>query len=301
MGKKPALHPEHGVAEVLRQVAFDILGEVRAAISHPSKADATIIHDYRKEQKRWRALLRLLGPVLGEEGRLLRIEARDLARELAGPRDAQSAMDALEDVMEEKQAQDVLSPRSVKTLTERLEQSKTSMETSKLTAKRRERLIEALDRADRSVGIWPIDDMTFRDVADRMTVAYRRARKLQPDDWATATPEALHEFRQAVVIHRYQMELVEPLWPRLGETWIEEAQRLRNRLGQYQDLTVLTALTGPRQPLAPWRSRLLPLIALRQTEHLKRARRISGRMFAEPPKAFRKRMEALWNASGGDQ
>jgi CHAD domain-containing protein len=300
MGKKPALHPEHGVATVLRQVAFDILDEVRAAISHPSKTDAAIIHDYRKEQKRWRAVLRLLRPMLGEEGQQLRIEARDLARELAGPRDAQSAMDALEDVMEEKQAQDVLSPRSVKTLTARLEQSKTSMETAKLTAKRRERLNEALDRAVGSVATWPIDQMTFRDVADRMTAAYRRARKIQPDDWATASPEALHELRQAVVIHRYQMELVEALWPRLGQTWIEEAQRLRNRLGQYQDLTVLTALTGPRQILAPWRSRLLPLIALRQAEHLKRARRISGRLFAETPKAFRKRIEALWHASGGD-
>jgi hypothetical protein len=95
------------------------------------------------------------------------------------------------------------------------------------------------------------------------------------------------------------MELVEPLWPRLGRTWIEEAQRLRNRLGQYQDLTVLTALTEPRQILAPWRSRLLPLIAQRQADHAETAERISGRLFAEPPKAFRKRMEALWSASGG--
>src|SRR6476660_13779 len=102
MSKKPALHPEHGVADVLRQVAFDILDEVRTALNHPSKADAASIHDYRKAQKRWRSLLRLLGPLLGEEGRQLRAEARDLARELAGPRDAQSAMDALEDVMEEQ-------------------------------------------------------------------------------------------------------------------------------------------------------------------------------------------------------
>ncbi len=300
MGKKPALHPEHGVAKVLRQVAFDILGEVRVALNHPSKTDAAIIHDYRKEQKRWRALLRLLGPALGEEGRQLRIEARNLARELAGPRDAQSALDALEDVMEEKDAHDVLSPRSVGTLTERLEKSKTSMEAAKLTAKRRERLIGALDRAEKSVANWPIDEMTFRDIADRMTIAYRRARKMQPGDWATATPEALHELRQSVVIHRYQMELVEPLWPRLARTWIEEAQRLRNRLGQYQDLTVLTALTAPHQALAPWRSRLLPLIAQRQADHVETSERISGRLFAEPPKAFRKRMEALWSASGGE-
>ena len=108
------------------------------------------------------------------------------------------------------------------------------MEVANLTTKRRERLIGALDHAESSVAQWPIDAMTFHDVAVRMTAAYRRARRMQPGDWATASPEMLHELRQSVVVHRYQMELVEPLWPRLARIWLEEAQRLRNRLGQYQ-------------------------------------------------------------------
>ena len=95
------------------------------------------------------------------------------------------------------------------------------------------------------------------------------------------------------------MELVEDLWPRLTETWIGELQRLRTRLGKYQDLTLLIQLIAPNQPLAPWRSRLAPLIAQRQAEHVVTARRIAGRVFAESPKAFRRRLEALWEAGGG--
>ena len=59
------------VGEALRAVARDVLAEAREALGH-DKADATAVHDYRKAMKRWRALLRLLEPFLGEEGRRLR-------------------------------------------------------------------------------------------------------------------------------------------------------------------------------------------------------------------------------------
>jgi len=99
-----------------------------------------------------------------------------------------------------------------------------------------------------------------------------------------------------VVEHRHQMDLIEPLWPRLGRVWAEEAQRLRNQLGSCQDLAVLTGFTAPHQPLAPWRSRLSALIEARRDAHLKSAARLAGRLFAEKPKAFRRRIAALWSA-----
>ena len=85
-----------------------------------------------------------------------------------------------------------------------------------------------------------------------------------------------------------------PLWPRLGKLWVNEAQRLRDRLGHCQDLDVLVRLSGPRQPLAPWRSRLMPLIGARQRTHVVAAARLAGRLFAEKPRAFRRRLLALW-------
>jgi hypothetical protein len=82
----------------------------------------------------------------------------------------------------------------------------------------------------------------------------------------------------------------------MGKVWAEEAQRLRNRLGACQDLAVLTALTAPRQPLARWRSRLAPAVEARRAAHLKTAARIASRLFAEKPKAFRRRIAALYSA-----
>jgi hypothetical protein len=87
-----------------------------------------------------------------------------------------------------------------------------------------------------------------------------------------------------------------PLWPKIGRAWVSEAQKLRDRLGHHQDLTVLKDLTAPRLPLAPWRSRLVPLIAARQAEHAAGASRVARRLFAEKPKAFRNRLLGLWES-----
>ena len=120
----------------------------------------------------------------------------------------------------------------------------------------RTRISAALDRADARIERWPLDELAFSDVAEGLREGYRRARHLIPDDWRAASAQELHELRQRVVVHRYQMEIVEPLWPRLGRSWVREAQKLRTRLGSYQDLAVLARYAEPHQPLARWRSRL---------------------------------------------
>jgi CHAD domain-containing protein len=124
--------------------------------------------------------------------------------------------------------------------------------------------------------------------------SFRSARKHIPADWSLASAEDLHALRQRVVDLRYQMDLIEPLWPRFGRMWTEEAERLRDRLGRCQDLEVLKRLAAPHQPLAHWRSRLTPAIAERSAALAQRAARIAHRLFAERPKSFRHRLEMLW-------
>jgi CHAD domain-containing protein len=294
MGEKAAVYPDLPVGEALKAVARDVVAEAREALGH-DKADATAVHDYRKAMKRWRALLRLLEPFLGEEGRRLRTAARNYARELAGARDAQAAMEAVEDIAEH--AQTALSPRSLKTIRAKLDELRKGAEAASVTQAMRARLIVALDEITPSIDSWTLDTVSFGDLAGELTKTYRRMRKDAPrEDWRSVAPETLHDLRRRVVVHRYQMELVEPLWPKFGRVWVAEAQRLRDRLGAHQDLSMLLAFTAPRQPLAPWRARLTPLIAERQAAHAKASSRIAGRMLAEKPRAFRRRIEALWKA-----
>jgi hypothetical protein len=104
----------------------------------------------------------------------------------------------------------------------------------------------------------------------------------------------MHELRQRVVDHRYQIDLVEPLWPRHSRMWTDEAERLRDRLGRCQDIEILRRLTEPHQPLAHWRSRLTPACTERTLDLSQRAATIAHRLFAEKPRAFRHRLETLW-------
>ncbi|MGP8121584.1 MAG: CHAD domain-containing protein [Xanthobacteraceae bacterium] len=185
-----------------------------------------------------------------------------------------------------------LSERTRATITDRLEGFRKTSEMTALDAKTLQRLRHGLALASAGVSAWPLERMTFEDVATALARSYRRTRRRLPRNWATTSAEDIHEFRKAVVTFRYQIELFEPLWPKVSRTLTNEVQKLRAQLGKSNDLVVLGALTRPRQPLARWRSRLaLPIESLRQF-HLDRARRLARRLFAETPRSFQKRIGA---------
>jgi CHAD domain-containing protein len=281
MSDRPGLRPPEAVGHTLRAIARHILAEGRTAIEDRRRVEAVAVHDFRATMKSWRAFLRLVEPFLEADDRRWRTEARDLARALAGARDAQAALDAVADA-EQHAPSHRLSSQSWETIRGKLEDLRSTAETASLTAAMRTKILVAFDRAEAQIERWPLDELTFAEVADGLTDGYRRARHLIPEDWRAANVQELHELRQRVVVHRYQMEIVEPLWPRLGKSWVREAQKLRTRLGRHHDLTVLARYAEPHQPLARWRSRL-------------QSRRIAGRLFAERPKAFQKRLEAMWD------
>jgi CHAD domain-containing protein len=284
---------EASFGDGLAAAARAIIADGRRALTDPELSDPEAVHEVRKALKRWRALLRLLGRPLGEQADQMRMEARELMRAIAGARDAQSALDALGDL---RKAELPFSQTSIETIRTRLTEMRDAAEAKSFTRSMRERLSRYLDYATLSLERWPLKAIDFDTVTDGLTSTYRRARQLVPEGWTDAEAEHLHDLRRRVVEHRHQMDLVEPLWPRLGIVWAEEAQRLRNQLGACQDLAVLAAFTAPHEPLAPWRSRLVPLIEQRRRAHLKTAQRLSGRLFAEKPKAFRRRIAALWSA-----
>jgi CHAD domain-containing protein len=282
-----------GFGDGLADAARAIIADARRALSDPKLSDPEAVHDVRKALKRWRALLRLLARAVGEPADQMRIEARELMRALSGARDAQSALDALADL---KKSELPFSATSAETIRKRLTEMRDAAEKAGFSPEMRDKLARYLDYATLTLERWPLKAIDFDTIADGLISTYRRARQLVPDDWPSVDPEHLHDLRRRVVEHRHQMDLIEPLWPRLGKVWAEEAQRLRNQLGACQDLAVLSDLTVPHQPLAPWRSRLAPVIEGRRAAHLKTAARLAGRLFAEKPKAFRRRIAALWSA-----
>jgi CHAD domain-containing protein len=290
MGDKPALQPSAAIGPAVRAIAGNILVHAHLAITDPQRSDQDAVHDFRRAMKQWRALMRLFAPFIPDAARW-RHDARDHARSLAHARDGAAALHAFDDLLKKGMT---LSERSTATVRGRIEALRGSEEQAVLTPALRDAIVAWIDAAAAGIEHWPLDPFDFAAIAGELAAAYRSARKRIPTDWTLASGEDLHSLRQRVVDLRYQMELIEPLWPRFGRMWIEEAERLRDRLGRCQDLEVLKRHTAPHQPLAPWRSRLTPACGERSAELAQRAARIAHRLFAEKPKAFRHRVEALW-------
>jgi CHAD domain-containing protein len=290
MSSKPALRPRAAIAPAIRAAAAAILARARKALTDPEVSDAEAVHQFRRTMKQWRAMMRLLQPFV-PDATAWRRQGRDHARTLGQARDGQAALNALKDLVKQGAA---LPERSIETIRTRLEGIRAVEEQAALTPELRSAILAWIDAADAAIERWPLDCVEFAQIAAELARGYRTAQRLMPENWAQATAEELHEFRQSVVTHRNQMDLVEPLWPRHTQMWTEEAERLRDRLGHCQDIAILLKLAGPHQPLAHWRFRLAPACADRTAEHVQRAGRIARRLFAERPKAVRQRLETLW-------
>lgn len=293
MNKRPALRPDMPLDQALPSVARDILTKARDAISDPALGTDEAIHEFRKSIKRWRSFLRLIKPHFGDSADNLRSAARETANKLGGARDLRSTLDAIEDVREGAYE---LTERSLETITNRIKEMQRETESKQISPFDRAEIAHEVTRWLTTISLWPFGGIDFKEISDALTSGYTRARKAMPENWREAGEEELHEFRKRTIDHRYQMELLEPLWPRMAKIWIDEAQRLRDAIGQHRDLTLLQEMTGPRQPLARFRAKLAPPIARRQQEHLEKAAKIAARVFADKPKAFQKRINALWLA-----
>lgn len=297
MMKRSALRPDLPIQEALLSAALEMLTAARNAISDSALKTDEAVHEFRKAIKRWRAFLRLIEPFLGDSAKTLRAGARMAAQKLGGARDLRSVLDALDDIRDCENPLDELAFETCRT---KISALLTAEEQKGVTAADRAAIAAEVERWRKTIEQQSFERIGFAEISEALTDGYRRAFRTLPQNWSKASEDELHEFRRRAIDHRYQLELIEPLWPRMTRIWIDEVQRLRDALGKHRDLALLQLLAGTRQPLAAQRAALLPAIGVRQQAHLARAEKIASRIFAEKPGAFRRRIESLWQAGGGD-
>jgi CHAD domain-containing protein len=146
---------------------------------------------------------------------------------------------------------------------------------------------------------WLLAQCDMAVFVEGMTRVYARARRLVGKGLASADPAVLHDARKSVIHLRYQLDLLEPIWPALITAWVKELQRLREVLGDFNDLCEMeTLINDPASPLSKVKHRdaALRLVAARRNALLARGRPLARRLFAEPPSSFATRMTAMWEA-----
>ena len=274
----------------------DAFAEARdaLALSDPEAA----VHGVRKGFKRLRALLRLTeaarARAVSQRARAARRALAQTARHLAQARDAAAREDALDDLV----AKAGLAKATRRAAGRALASTDAPARAGDGVGAHRAALeaeMAALAEALPRLGAALDDDALCAALAASYAKARRAGRAVDPAD-----DESLHELRKDVIAQRYQMELVTADWPALGQFWVDELQRLRDKLGKHHDLAVLRALAeahparGGRRPA--WCAPLLAAIAARQAKLAHSALLLHARLFAEKPKAFRRRLSAYMSA-----
>ncbi len=163
MSDDVALRPGQPLGLALSATARELLAKVGLS---ETGTEAEAIHDFRRAVKRWRAFLRLAEPIVGESARALRDEARDIARSLAGARDAQAALDASNDLGERLRGADSAYTRHGNQAPRRYARARRTEDSDA----RNPRLLQMLQTTTTAtVGEWPLDNVHFRDVAKGLT------------------------------------------------------------------------------------------------------------------------------------
>jgi CHAD domain-containing protein len=270
----------------------------------------TAVHELRKSNKRVRALLRMVRPVIGDKVYRAENEALARASRLVAPaRDGKVLVDAVTRLR--ARYGHLLAPGTFGGIEERLRHRHERMLARVVDDADLLRQVSAIIYKARSrYAAWPTepDDSrfgpriianSFRSIGEGIGQTYERGRRSMNLAFRSPTPEHFHEWRKQVKYLRHQMEIVSPLWPEVIGGLALSLEHLGDVLGDDHDQSELIRLTAAIPELAPdpdERNLLIALSNLRRRELEGAARVMGGRIYAEGEPQFRSRLKAYWSA-----
>jgi CYTH domain-containing protein/CHAD domain-containing protein len=290
------LLPDEDAATGVRRVIVGRLDKAAERLREAGEdgdALAEAIHGARKDLKKARAALRLVRDELGEkafkrENRAL----RDAARQLSASRDAEVKLATLDSLV----AGEGDAPPAA-----------TALWREALVADRDRIVGGAGDGTDDAVSAieavaahapqWKLRTAGWKLVAPGIDTAYREGREAFTALGKEPGFEAVHELRKRGKDLWYQVRLLREAWPTVLDATAEEIHDFTDLLGDHHDLAVLAVDLAGRAEVDPaHRETLRVLIESRQASLLADAVAAGERVYAEKPKALRRRMSAYWRA-----
>jgi CHAD domain-containing protein len=284
------------VPKGLRRIFLARLQATLAELQGDARPGA--VHAIRKQCKQLRALLRLVRSELGEETfQLQNTRFRELARPLAGVRDAEVLVETL----------DALAGRHPELAHSRFVRLREA-----LVAQREALLAEvlapgaALDQAASQLqaaqtefASWTLPHPGWRALREGVERAYRRSRAAMSRSASDPGDAMLHSWRKEAKVLRAQLVALGPRWPRDLAASVDDLETLTELLGQDHDLTVLrdaACAQFARALDASETELLLAMIAHRRSLLQRKAFRRGRRCLTRRPRAFVETIHARWSA-----
>jgi galactose mutarotase-like enzyme/CHAD domain-containing protein len=300
----------------VRRVAAGRVDSAVESLRHGSREDrAKAVHTARKDMKKMRSVLRLVRDELGkttyrDENR----RYRDAARLLSETRDSEVLAGTLDSVLEDYPPEAPPVESLVQDLGRRQELA-SSREDSEIEAILDEAAAR-IEEGGRRVPDWKLESSGWQLFEPGLQRCYRAGRRdlkrVEKQLRRSRLPEAevMHDFRKRVKDLWYAIRLLREAWPAGLEGPQEEAGRLADLLGDYNDLSVLLdeiaargqtpeAEAGEAETMPGQPEDLTVLIETatgRQEDLLGHSLPIARRLYAEDPTVFTDRIGSYWKA-----
>ncbi|HUG90959.1 MAG TPA: CHAD domain-containing protein [Planctomycetaceae bacterium] len=292
------IRPGEIVEAAVRRIGVEQIDAALGELVDPRLDRHDTVHQVRKRCKKLRGLLRLVRPELGKTYAAENAWYRDAARALSSTRDAVSIIEALDQLVRSRSELKHEHCETVRAALvarrQRLADEQTDLD--ERLAQFAARLRDGRGRIEQ----WAIASTGYAAVAGGLAQTYRRGRKAMKAACADRTPENFHEWRKRSKDGWYHHRLLRDVWrPEMNVRRTQFAE-LGELLGDDHDLVLLKQTLAADPPQFGGEEHVEPLfdaIDDRRRQLEKRACTLGRRLYAETPRAFRKRIGRYWRAS----
>jgi len=252
---------------------------------HPAQERGETVHETRKHLKKLRAALDLVAREAGKQ-RFAREDrcVRQIARLVSDLRDAHVRLQTLTELRDDDE-------KRFAQLENLLSIERESF--SAAFGGWQKQAIPKLEALSNRLAQWPLDDLTWKSVCAVVAKSYRRGRNALDRALKKPSAKCMHAWRKEVKQLWYQLRLLQPLNRVVLEKIAADAKTLGQFLGLDHDYAFLLERFDEKQPdplLKKERADLEKLIRKRGGRLQQNATELGRRFYAEPPRAFAKRI-----------
>jgi CHAD domain-containing protein len=272
--------PSRGLQRIFREEIEKALKICR----HPARQRGETVHETRKHLKKLRAALDLVMAEVGKRAAREDRCVRQIAKLVSELRDAHVRLQTLIELREND-------AKRFAQLENFLSIERESF--SAAFADWQKRAIPDLKKLQRRLAELPLDDLTWKTVCRSIAQSYRCGRDALACALKKPSAKCMHEWRKEVKQLWYQLRLLTPLNRVVLEKIAADTKTLGQLLGCDHDYAFLLQRFDEKQSdtaLEKERIELGKLIRKRSRRFQRNATELGRRFYAEPPKAFAKRI-----------
>jgi CHAD domain-containing protein len=257
---------------------------------HPARQRGVTVHEVRKHLKKLRAAMRLAIPEVGKSTHARENGCvRKIGRLVSDLRDSQVRLQTLIQLRDEtaKGPEDTPFPR----IEELLSLERDSF--SAAFAGWQKQAIPQLERVEARLLKWPLEGLTWKQICGAVCKIYKRGQRRLATTINDPDPENFHAWRKRVKDLWYQLRILQPLNRAVLTEMAHDADVLGELLGSEHDLAFLWARLEKEssdEALHNELAQLEKLIGKRGKRLRTNALELGRRFYAEPAKAFAKRI-----------